>query len=77
VSEVSDDGAVIATPTCPLRPVVRARPDAAELDRGMWAGLTSEALGVEVEHVECETGNCLDDHASCSVRIRLARDGSL
>lgn len=73
VEEVSERGAVIATPTCPLRPLVRARPEAAEIDRGMWMGLAAEALsGVEVTHVECETRDCLADHASCRVLITLA-----
>ncbi len=72
VAELTDDGAVIATPTCPLRPLVRARPEAAEIDRGMWAGLAGQALaGVSVERVECETRDCLVDHASCRVLIAL------
>lgn len=73
VAAVTEDGAVIETPTCPLRPLVRARPEAAEIDRGMWAGLAGRALaGVEVERVECETRDCLVDHASCRVLITLA-----
>ena len=72
VEEVSDRGAVIATPTCPLRPLVRARPDAAEIDRGMWQGLAAEALdGVTVDEVRCETRDCLLDHASCRVVLSL------
>jgi predicted ArsR family transcriptional regulator len=72
VEEVSDRGAVIATPTCPLRPLVRARPDAAEIDRGMWQGLASFALeGVTVDRVQCETRDCLLDHASCHVLLSL------
>jgi predicted ArsR family transcriptional regulator len=72
VEEVSDRGAVIATPTCPLRPLVRARPDAAEIDRGMWQGLAAHALeGVTVERVHCETRDCLLDHASCRVVLSL------
>jgi predicted ArsR family transcriptional regulator len=73
--EHSDEhGAVIATPTCPLRPLVRARPDAVEIDRGMWAGLASYALdGVEVGEVRCETRDCFDDHASCKVVFELAK----
>jgi predicted ArsR family transcriptional regulator len=71
VKEVGDDGAVLATPTCPLRPLVRSRPEAAELDRGMWAALVARAHGGDVAQVECETRDCLLDHASCRVRIRL------
>ena len=72
VEEVSERGAVIATPTCPLRPLVRARPDAAEIDRGMWQGLAAHALeGVTVDRVQCETRDCLLDHASCHVLLSL------
>jgi predicted ArsR family transcriptional regulator len=68
------NGAVIATPTCPLRPLVRARPEAVEIDRGMWAGLASCALeGVEVGEVRCETRDCFDDHASCKVVFQLSQ----
>lgn len=72
LESVSDEEAVIATPTCPLRPLVRARPDAVELDRGMWAGLVASALdGVEPRDVRCETHECADDHASCRVVVKL------
>jgi hypothetical protein len=72
IEEVSERGAVIATPTCPLRPLVRARPDAAEIDRGMWQGLAAHALeGFTVERVQCETRDCLLDHASCRVVLSL------
>jgi len=72
VREVSGTSAVISTPTCPLRPLVRAHPEAAEVDQGMWAGLVGKALaGTTVERVACETCDCLDDEASCQVRIEL------
>jgi predicted ArsR family transcriptional regulator len=72
LEEVDGTSAVVATPTCPLRPLVRAQPKAAEIDRGMWAGLAAHALaGAEVEQVECETHDCLVDHASCRVLIKL------
>jgi predicted ArsR family transcriptional regulator len=64
--------AVIATPTCPLRPLVREKPAAAEVDRGMWAGLVAHALaGWRVQRVDCETRDCLADHSSCRVLITL------
>jgi predicted ArsR family transcriptional regulator len=72
VQTVDGNTAVIATPTCPLRPLVVERPEAAEIDRGMWAGLVERGLrGVRAESVCCETANCLDDHASCEVVLRL------
>jgi predicted ArsR family transcriptional regulator len=74
LERVDDRGAVIATPTCPLRPLVRSRPEAGEIDRGMWAGLASSALdGVDVGSVRCETRDCFDDHASCKVVLELRR----
>ncbi len=72
VERVEPHAAVIATPTCPLRPLVRARQEAVEIDRGMWAGLASCAVsGVDVSRVRCETRDCFDDHASCKVRLEL------
>lgn len=72
LAEVTPHGAVIETPTCPLRPLVRARPDAAEIDRGMWVGLVARALdGFEAADVQCETRDCLVDHASCRVLISV------
>ncbi len=70
-ASVSADGAAIETPTCPLRPLVVELPDAAELDRGMWAGLVESAL--PGASVRCETRDCLDDHSSCRVRLELRR----
>lgn len=74
LEHADDKGAVIATPTCPLRPLVRARPEAVGIDRGMWAGLASCALdGIEVGRVRCETRDCFDDHASCKVVFEVRR----
>ena len=72
VEHVDSSGAVIASPTCPLRPLVRARREAVEIDRGMWAGLAACAVsGVDVSRVRCETRDCFDDHASCKIRLDL------
>ena len=70
VERADESSAVIATPTCPLRPLVRAHSEAAEIDRGMWAGLAARALTEnEVELVRCETRDCLVDHAACRVLV--------
>jgi predicted ArsR family transcriptional regulator len=72
LESISGGVAVIATPTCPLRPLVRAQREAAEIDRGMWAGLAAHALADgEVQLVRCETRDCLVDHAACRVLITL------
>lgn len=72
VEQADERGAVITTPTCPLRPLVRAHPEAADIDRGMWVGLASHALrDADVVEVTCETRDCLLDHASCRVIVSL------
>src|SRR5438067_2309565 len=69
--------AVISTPTCPLRPLVARKPEAAEIDRGMWTGLVERGLdGVRAESVRCETADCLDEHRSCRVVLELAQEAS-
>jgi predicted ArsR family transcriptional regulator len=72
LDRIEDKKAVIDTPTCPLRPLVTERAEAAHIDRGMWAGLVEHALrGVRAEAVECETHSCLDGSENCSVVIHL------
>lgn len=72
VEQVDGEHAVLATPTCPLRPLIQERPEAVEIDRGMWAGLVESGVrGVRAERVVCETADCLDHHASCRVLLRL------
>lgn len=72
VEEADEHGAVLTTPTCPLRPLVQGHPEAAEIDRGMWIGLATRALrSAEVTEVTCETRDCLVDHTSCRVLVSL------
>jgi predicted ArsR family transcriptional regulator len=74
LERIEGDTAVIATPTCPLRPLVVENPEAAHIDRGMWAGLVERGLrGLHADAVECETHSCLDGADACSVVIRLRR----
>jgi hypothetical protein len=74
LAEVVGDTAVIRTPTCPLRPLVSERLEAAMIDRGMWAGLVEHALdGVSARELSCETHGCLDRGEPCVVTLRLAR----
>lgn len=72
VVEVAGARAELATPTCPLRPLVVERPETAEVDRGMWAGLVESGIrGIVAEHVDCETTGCADGHGSCRVLLTL------
>jgi predicted ArsR family transcriptional regulator len=76
LDDLDGDTAVILTPTCPLRALVAERPEAATIDRGMWAGLLERALrGARAEAVECETHSCLDGAEACAVVIRFLRKG--
>lgn len=62
----------IATPTCPLRPLVGESIEASHVDHGMWAGLVERSLhGVRAESVACETASCLEGAEACTVAIRL------
>jgi predicted ArsR family transcriptional regulator len=68
--------AVIATPTCPLRPLIVARPQTAAIDRGMWAGLVEASLaGGSADRVSCEPSNCLKSDAACRIRLSLESVG--
>jgi predicted ArsR family transcriptional regulator len=72
VEAVDEETAVIATPTCPLRPLVVKRPETADVDRGMWCGLIAGGLqDVRGADVSCETRDCLDDHASCRIVLKV------
>jgi predicted ArsR family transcriptional regulator len=72
VTEFTGDRAVITTATCPLRPLVRARPRLAELDQGMWTALLARALAsARVDQVACETRSCQLDDADCRVLLTL------
>lgn len=74
LDSLDGDTAVIGTPTCPLRPLVTECPEAALIDRGMWAGLVERCVhGTGAEAVDCETDSCLDDGEPCTVLIRLRR----
>ncbi|MGZ4410706.1 MAG: hypothetical protein ACXVY8_01100 [Gaiellaceae bacterium] len=69
-----ENGAQLATPTCPLRPLLQANGEAVEIDRGMWAGLTEAAFaGRRAVDVRCETVGCIDAHASCRIRLRFSK----
>jgi predicted ArsR family transcriptional regulator len=74
LDSIDGETAVIGTPTCPLRPLVSERAEAAHIDRGMWAGLVERGVrGLRAAAVDCETHSCLDGGESCVVVIRLRR----
>ena len=74
VAEVNGERAVIATATCPLRPLVRVHPELATVDRGMWAALAARALdGINVDQIVCDTPRCDRDDLDCRVLFTLRR----
>jgi predicted ArsR family transcriptional regulator len=71
VVEADDEGVVIETAACPLRPLVREDGAVAAIDRGVWAGLAAAAIGgVDAARVDCATHGCAGD-ASCRITLRF------
>jgi len=78
VVEETAERIVLSTPTCPLRPLVAAHPEAAEADAAMWASLVAEAVGSSgAEHVRCETAGCLDGRGPCRVTFVVSKNRNL
>jgi predicted ArsR family transcriptional regulator len=74
VVSLEDDRAELASPTCPLRPLVARCLDSAGIDRGMWAGLVESGVrGLAADDIRCETPRCQSKAAPC--QILLALDG--
>jgi predicted ArsR family transcriptional regulator len=72
VVSLAGDRAELASPTCPLRPLVVNCSDAGGIDRGMWAGLVERGVrGVSADRVNCETPLCLTEDSTCSVLLTL------
>jgi predicted ArsR family transcriptional regulator len=72
VQSLEGDTAILESATCPLRPLVVKRPDAAGIDRGMWAGLVERGVrGVSADRTQCETPHCLSADAPCLVVLSL------
>jgi predicted ArsR family transcriptional regulator len=74
VVSVEDDLAELASPTCPLRPLVVKCPETARIDQGMWAGLVESGVpGVVADRVQCETPRCQSSEDSCQILLALGR----
>jgi predicted ArsR family transcriptional regulator len=72
LERVDEDGGVLSTPDCPLRPLVRDHPEAAEIDRGMWAALVARGVsGVVARRVRCGTDGCHGAGGPCTVTVAL------
>jgi predicted ArsR family transcriptional regulator len=74
VESVSPERAVIASATCPLRPLVHAEPTARAIDEGMWRGLVEAATGRAAADVKCSTHNCLERTGACRIVVTFAAD---
>jgi predicted ArsR family transcriptional regulator len=70
--ELAREARLRSAKTCPLRPLVRAQPALATLDRGMWAALVARALeGASLDQITCDTPSCQRDDADCRVLLTL------
>jgi predicted ArsR family transcriptional regulator len=73
---LAGDEAELASPTCPLRPLVLRCPDAGGIDQGMWAGLVERGVtSVSADRTTCETPRCRTENAACSVLLTLGLRG--
>ena len=73
LAKADTDGAEITTPDCPMRPLVRDHPEAAEIDRGMWAALVERGVrGIAAADVRCCTDGC-EGGAGCTVTLAFDR----
>ena len=70
VESADAHGAVIVTPTCPLRPLVSEDDAARAIDQGMWRGLVESVLAQPAE-IRCHAEGCHAATESCRVTIRL------
>lgn len=70
VETADEDGAVLVTPTCPLRPLVLEDGAASAIDQGMWRGLVESVLRAPAE-IRCHAEGCHAANESCRVTIRL------
>jgi predicted ArsR family transcriptional regulator len=71
-SVVSVDGghAELASPTCPLRPLVVKCPDLTGIDHGMWAGIVERGVhGLAAEGIRCETPRCESSDSACQILL--------
>lgn len=71
LESVTAEQVVIASRTCPLRPLVVSEPGLRAADRGMWHGLAAAVAGDMATAIRCETHDCLDRDAACRIVVAL------
>jgi predicted ArsR family transcriptional regulator len=73
VVSLETDRAELASPTCPLRPLVVKCPHADGIDHGMWAGLVEAGVrGLAADRIHCETLRCQSRDESCQILLAIA-----
>lgn len=73
VVSLQGERAELASPTCPLRPIVANCPGANGIDHGMWAGLVERGVrSLSADGIHCETPRCESSEASCQILLTLA-----
>ncbi len=70
VLESTPKRVTLTTPTCPLRPLVAARPEASAVDAAMWASLVGAATGRGASApARCTTEGCLQGGGPCRITV--------
>jgi predicted ArsR family transcriptional regulator len=70
VESADAGGAVLVTPTCPLRPLILEDGAARAIDDGMWRGLVGSVVAAAGE-IRCGAEGCHAATEPCRVTIRL------
>jgi predicted ArsR family transcriptional regulator len=72
VVSIGGDRAELASPTCPLRPLVVACPETDGIDHGMWAGLVGHAaLSLSADRIHCTTPSCHARNDPCQIFLEF------
>jgi predicted ArsR family transcriptional regulator len=74
VASIEGNRAELASPTCPLRPLVVKCPATDGIDHGMWAGLLECGIrGLAADQIHCETPRCQSRDESCQILLAVPR----
>jgi len=77
VVSLEEHRAELASPTCPLRPLVVRCPDTDRIDHGMWAGLLEGGVhGLTAGGIRCETPRCQSKDEPCRILLDVPGQAS-
>lgn len=72
VVSLEENRVELASPTCPLRPLVVKCPATDRIDHGMWAGLLESGVrGLAADRIHCKTPRCQSRDESCQILLAV------